>query len=269
MCFRKESGVEVMRKTVTETVKRGVDLLDLTTQLREAITSGRFLPNERLIEEDLARLLKTNRTNIRKALARLEHEGLVVHERNRGARVRLVSESEAIEIVEVRAALEALVARRAALNASASDLAQLLDILQELRRRRSSGDPIGYAATNVELHQTILRIAAHETASRFLSMLKSQSVSFQYRSILQPGRLEHSIREHEKLVKAIVRHDPDAAEAAMRNHLDNAVAALKQSITVRLTALAGSPASPKTSQERSTEVKRRVPRAKSTGRKRR
>ena len=57
---------------------------DVTTRLREAITSGRFQPSERLIEMELAASLATNRTNVRTALAQLEQEGLVVREANRG-----------------------------------------------------------------------------------------------------------------------------------------------------------------------------------------
>ena len=87
---------------------------DAAARLREWITGGRFMPNERLIETDLAEALGVNRANVRMALAMLEQEGLVVRERNRGARVRLVSDAEAIEIAEARQSLEALVARQAA-----------------------------------------------------------------------------------------------------------------------------------------------------------
>ncbi|MBV8964489.1 MAG: GntR family transcriptional regulator [Hyphomicrobiales bacterium] len=90
------------------------DSKDVTTRLREAITSGRFQPNERLIEMELAALLAANRTNVRTALAQLEQEGLVVREANRGARVRLVSHEDAIEITQARGALEALIAGLAA-----------------------------------------------------------------------------------------------------------------------------------------------------------
>jgi DNA-binding GntR family transcriptional regulator len=87
---------------------------DLTAKIRSAITSGRFMPNERLIEADLARAFDTNRANVRIALAMLDQEGLVIRERNRGARVRLVTDQEAIEIAEARQAIEAMVARQAA-----------------------------------------------------------------------------------------------------------------------------------------------------------
>ena len=89
-------------------------------RLREAIMREELLPNERLIEMDLAQSLGAGRAAIRTALARLEQEGLVQRERYRGARVRLISEAEAIEILEVRASLESLVARYAAMNASSS-----------------------------------------------------------------------------------------------------------------------------------------------------
>ena len=56
---------------------------------------------------------------MRTALARLEQEGLVEHERHRGARVRLVDEREAVEILEARAVLEGLAARQAATRAGA------------------------------------------------------------------------------------------------------------------------------------------------------
>src|SRR6185437_16241581 len=95
-------------------------------QLREAILKEKFLPNERLIEMDLAQEFGAGRAAIRTALARLEQDGLVERERYRGARVRLISESEAIEILEVRAALESLAARYAALKITPEQSDRLL-----------------------------------------------------------------------------------------------------------------------------------------------
>ena len=204
--------------------------LDSTNQLRDAITSGRFQPNERLIEKDLVELLGTSRGSVRVVLARLEQEGLVIREPNRGARVRLVSESDAIEIVEARCALESVAARHAALNANAADITALRGIMTQLRRLRKEDDLLAYADKNRELHGMIVRMSQHRTAATLLAMLKSQSVSFQSRSILQPGRADRSIVEHEDLVDAIAAKDPAAAEAAMRAHLGAAVAALRGSI---------------------------------------
>jgi len=204
--------------------------LDATNRLRDAITSGEFQPNEHLVEKDLGELLGTSRGSVRVVLARLEQEGLVIREPHRGARVRLVSETDAVEIVEARSALESVVARHAAINATSGDIAALREIMAELRKLRKAGDLLAYADKNRELHAVVVHMSAHRTAATLLEMLRSQSVSFQYRSILQPGRADRSIREHEALVEAIAAHDPAAAEAAMRAHLDQAVVALKASI---------------------------------------
>ena len=196
--------------------------------LREAIIKERFLPNEHLIEMELAQALGAGRAAIRSALARLELEGLVVRERNRGARVRLVSEAEAIEILEVRAALESYAARYAAAKISAEESDALFGLLMEQRRCIDEGDLLSSSDVNARLHQMILSIADHATTTRLLNMLKPQSVRFQYRTILVPGRSERSYQEHRAIVEAITNHDPDGAERAMREHLSQVAEALQQ-----------------------------------------
>ena len=196
-------------------------------KLRAAIVSGRLQPNERLVEAELTRSLGVGRSAVRTALARLEHEGLVAHERHRGARVRLVDEREAVEILETRAVLEGLAARHAAVHASESDLDALRLILAEMRRLLDAGDLIGASEQNARLHQRLLGIARHNTASRLISSLKFQLVRFQYRTILLPGRSERSFAEHQAIVEAIAAGDPDAAEAAMRTHLSHVAEALR------------------------------------------
>jgi DNA-binding GntR family transcriptional regulator len=203
---------------------------DLTARLREAITSGRFMPNERLIETDLARVFETNRSNVRIALAMLDQEGLVVRERNRGARVRLVSDGEAIEIAEARQAIEAMVARQAAERANDKDCAGLRAITARMRAAFEAQDFILFSQLNADLHRDIQNVAANATASRLLQTLKSQVVRLQYRAILLPGRPAKSLAEHIEIVEAICANDPASAELAMRRHLSEVKDALRQAI---------------------------------------
>jgi DNA-binding GntR family transcriptional regulator len=203
--------------------------LSAEDRLREAIVAGRLQPNQRLVESDLARSMGVSRTLVRVALARLEHEGLVEHERHRGARVRLVDEPEAVEILEARAVLEGLTVRRAAERASAEDIAELRAILAEMRRLREIDDLIGVSDQNARLHRRLLEIGGHETANRLIATLKSQMVRFQYRTILLPGRSERSLNEHEAIIEAIAAGDADAAEAAMRLHISRVAEALHAS----------------------------------------
>jgi DNA-binding GntR family transcriptional regulator len=203
--------------------------------LRDEIVDGRFHPNERLVEADLARLLGAGRTTVRAALVRLEQEGLVEREPNRGARVRRVSDGEALEIEEVRVSLEQLMARHAAINLTPEGLADLRAMLEEMTAHVESGDPVGYSELNARFHSRIWALADLGVAERMLVNLKSQSIRFQYRTILQPGRPERSLREHARIVEALAARDPDASEVAMRDHLSQVVATLKSAIARRTT----------------------------------
>jgi DNA-binding GntR family transcriptional regulator len=201
--------------------------LRVVAELRAGIVNGRFQPNERLVEADLTQALGVGRSAVRTALARLEQEGLVAHERNRGARVRLVDEREAVEILEARAVLEGLAARQAARRASALDVEALERILRRMRALLNRGDLLGASDQNAMLHRRLLEIGGHRTATRLISTLKSQLVRFQFRTILLPGRSERSFAEHREIVRAVASGDPDAAEAAMRAHLSHVADALR------------------------------------------
>ena len=189
------------------------------SRLREGIASGQFHPNERLVEASIATRLGVGRTAVRAALVRLDQEGLVTLEPNRGARVRLISDREALEIEDVRATLEAMLAHRAATRATPADLRELRQVVVEMRRRVEKEDAIGYSDLNARFHQLIWAAADHATASRLVGSLKSQSIRLQYRTILRPGRTERSLREHEAIFSALKAHDADAAEQAMLAHL--------------------------------------------------
>ncbi len=196
--------------------------------LREAIVSGELLPSERLVEEDLCRRLGVGRAAVRMALVRLEHDGLVERERHRGARVRRVSDREAVEILEVRAALEGLAARHAAARATPDDVRDLRRIVREMGTLRERGDLMAVSDANASLHRRILEISDHETARRLSGMLISQIVRYQYRTVLLPGRPERSHREHTAIVEAIAAGEGDAAEKAMRRHLSHVAVALRE-----------------------------------------
>jgi DNA-binding GntR family transcriptional regulator len=195
--------------------------------LRQAIVSGEVLPGERLPEEELSARLGIGRAAVRMALVLLEHDGLVQREPHRGARVRRVSESEAIEILEARAALEGIAARHAAINAEDAEVDELRSIIAEMRQLRELGDLFGVSNENARLHGRILEISRHQTARRLSQNLSSQIVRFQYRTVLLPGRADGSYAEHSEIVDAIAAHTPDAAEAAMRCHLMRVAEALR------------------------------------------
>jgi DNA-binding GntR family transcriptional regulator len=195
--------------------------------LRAAIVDGKLQPNERLVEADLVRMLRTSRSAVRTALVRLAQEGLVEHKRNRGAKVRLIEEHEAAEILESRMVLEGLAARYAARNATKQHVAELRALLKEMRALLNAGDLLGLSDLNAKLHARLLEIAENHTVSRLVATLSSQLVRFQYQTILSPGRAEQSHAEHRAIVDAVAKGDSDAAEDAVRDHLAHVVETLR------------------------------------------
>ncbi|MEU3454962.1 GntR family transcriptional regulator [Micromonospora sp. NPDC006766] len=202
-------------------------------RLRDDIVKGRLMPNERLVEVDLAAALGVGRTAVRTVLARLEQEGLVVHEPNRGARVRMVTEAEALEITQARAALEALAARHAALHATPAEVAFMRETLAQMSVSLKAGDLLAYSDGNARLHAKIIEASRHQTAARLIAGLKAQMVRFQYRTVLVPGRSARSFAEHTRIVDAIATADADAAEAAMRYHLSHVADTLREMTSAR------------------------------------
>src|SRR5207302_10634725 len=106
----------------------------------------------------------------------VDQEGLAGIERNRGARVRLISDREALEIEEVRAALEGMLARRAAVRVTAEDLRALRQVISEMRERVGAGDSIGYSELNATFHQRIWTAADHPTARHLPGRRKSEGI---------------------------------------------------------------------------------------------
>src|SRR5262245_21346303 len=155
-------------------VRRGSE--EAYERLRAAIVGGRLQPNERLVEADLIPMLHASRSAVRTALVRLVQEGLVEHEPHRGAKVRLVDDHEAAEILESRMVLEGLAARYAAQKATADQVAELREILQGMQSSLDEGNLVGASELNAQFHALLLEIAGHRTVSRLVSMLNPQLV---------------------------------------------------------------------------------------------
>jgi DNA-binding GntR family transcriptional regulator len=200
---------------------------DVTDALREAILRGDYVAGQRLVETDLCERFGATRFTIRTALQSLAAQGLVEVLRNRGARVRTVTIEEAIEITEVRRALEGLCAARAAQRATRADKAQLRQIVAAMKAAWKAGELLRYSELNGELHAAIRSIADHQTSARIIEQLRGQIVRHQFRLALVPGRPAVSLPQHEAIVAAIVAGDPEAAEQAMRQHIDSVIDALR------------------------------------------
>jgi DNA-binding GntR family transcriptional regulator len=207
---------------VTPTTARA----DLTKILRDAIVSGEFAPNQRLIEADLSAAYGASRASVRTALLELGAEGLVDREPNRGSRVRAIPLAEAIEILEVRMSLEGLCAAKAAENITDAEIAEFAKLRADILTA-SESDLFEYSRLNQLLDRRIREIADHPTAVSILERLRAQGVRHQFRLAFYPGRAAVSAPEHAAIIDAITSRDPARAEAETRAHLGSVIQALR------------------------------------------
>lgn len=198
----------------------------LAERLRQDIVDGSLVPHQRLIEADVAEEHGASRGDVRLALNELISEGLVERIPNRGARVRKVSLQEAIEITEVRGAVESLCARKAAVNRTDAQAADLRDIGEQMQSAVDRDDRDAYSSLNRQLHGLIIDIADQQTAAQTIARLRGQAVRYHFQLANQPDRPKTSLPQHLAVIEAICRGDADGAAAAMHAHLASVAKAL-------------------------------------------
>jgi len=195
-------------------------------RLKRDIMEGVYTPHQRLIETDIAPILGVSRATLRAALLRLQHEGFVEIQPNRGAQVRAFSVEEATRILQVREVLDGLAAGLAAEKATAGQLAELHDIVVEMEKMLAADDLLGHLPLVGRFHQRIIEMAGNEFIDQFLSMLRAPLIRHQFRVILVPGRKDASLVEHREILSYLTGRDATGAERAMRRH----IAALRNSL---------------------------------------
>lgn len=193
--------------------------------LRRAITAGELAPNQRLVEADLMEMLDASRGAVRLALVQLDSEGLVERIQHRGARVRAFDLEQALEIVELRAALESVCAAHAAERADDAGIETLVEVGEQMRAAVAEGDPEAYSAGNKRLHELVIELSDMRIAPEIVARLRAQNVRYRIRLAMHRERPQISLPEHLAIIDAIRDRDPEAAAAAMRTHLQSVRAA--------------------------------------------
>ena len=188
----------------------------LRQELIELIMCGKITVGERLDQRQLAKQLKTTTAPLREVLSALESEGILVREPGVGVYCRVYTVPEIEEMVEIRGALEALAARRAAARITEKEIAELRAMALELNQPIAEGAEEKFIEKHVGFHRHVVGIAR----------------SFRLRALLDHYHLIESVlanvaaslwtpdpHDHLGIVEAIGSRDPSRAERAMYEHI--------------------------------------------------
>jgi DNA-binding GntR family transcriptional regulator len=188
--------------------------------LRDAIADGRIAVGERVREEEIARNLGVSRTPVREALQRLHQRGLLVFGAGRGLVVAQLSHNQVLQLYAMREILEGSAARFAAQHATAADVAILYRLQRELADAKP--DAMLLVTLNRRFHQAIYEAAHNQYLMQTLDMLHESFALLHNTTFRVPSRRGESDEEHRRIVAAIEKRDPDAAEDAAREHIRQA-----------------------------------------------
>jgi DNA-binding GntR family transcriptional regulator len=190
--------------------------------LRQAIMSGRFAPGARLIERELCESLGVSRTSVREALRKLEAEKLVRSVPHKGPIVAVISKQEASELYALRGLLEGFAAHEFAKIASDAAIAQFGEAAKELRVQATAQDQAGVLKAKTALYEVLLDNCGNALVKEILNSLYSRVNLLRATSLMHPDRLPSSLREIDKLYKALKARDADEAQELARLHVANA-----------------------------------------------
>jgi DNA-binding GntR family transcriptional regulator len=205
--------------------RKPLSVIEIYDRILGAIHERRLRPGTQLVEEKLAAIFGVSRTQIRHAITRLAHDGIVKLYPNRGAFVSSPTVAEAREVFEARRLIEPWLIRKLAASATAAEIARLRAHVVLETEARAAGDWRRIIPLSGEFHQLIAEMAGNSVIARTMRELESLTclVIILYDSPNVPACPSH---EHTDLIDAIERHDADEAARRMVEHLNHVEAAL-------------------------------------------
>jgi DNA-binding GntR family transcriptional regulator len=187
--------------------------------LRGALVSGQMTPGRVYSAPALATRFGVSPTPVREAMLALAKEGLVDVVRNKGFRVRPLSDRELDEITEMRLLLEVPTAVRAAAAATPDDVARLRPMADRLVQLAAAKDLIGYVEHDRDFHLELLALAGNEQLVALVGELRARSRLYGLPGLAERGELAVSAAEHGQMLDLVAAGDTDGLAALMRRHI--------------------------------------------------
>lgn len=182
--------------------------------LREAILKGKFEPGERIVQEEIANSLGVSRMPVREALRKLEAEGLIQIEPNRGAVVKSLSLEDIEEIYLLRSVLEKMAVEESLKKIQKQDIVEMESLVTIM----DQVDEVDYfISTNIEFHRLLMK---HCKKKRLLSFIEILWNGFpQQTPHLLEDQMKKSNKEHREILEAVKGNEVQTAAELVSNHV--------------------------------------------------
>lgn len=192
---------------------------EISEKLRDEIISGKLMPRERLLEEDLAKRFHVSRTPVREAIKRLESAGLVKIEHNKGAFVSDRDVSEIRNIYELRMVLEGYATEAAIPFINIDTVGNLEKTIRKMENCIETNDAMRFGIENETFHRLILDRCPNTIAVKCIYDLWELIGPVRRLSWRTISSMTRSIEEHKQILNDIRNGDRKAAGRHASNHI--------------------------------------------------
>jgi GntR family transcriptional regulator, carbon starvation induced regulator len=222
-------------------------------QLRSDIIACRLMPNERLRVEALRERYGMGFSPIREALMRLEAEGLVELEQNKGFRVSEVSRENLFDLMRTRIEIESIALRWSLEKGGVEWEADLLGAFHRLSRQTkidpANPDAISeaWSKEHADFHAALVAASGSPTLLSIRARLFEQAERYVALSIMSSGPLRDDVTEHKNLMRAALNREVDKAVELNRIHITRTLDKVASSLAAAATPDDLRPLSRKTS----------------------
>lgn len=190
-------------------------------QLRQALTTLVYKPGDYLSTASLMEELALGRTPINHALHRLATEGLVQIIPRKGVIVAPLSINDAMELVDVRMANEALCLRLAAERITKAEVGELKRIAREFDRAAARRQITDVMNLDRQFHEQIAAASRNQTLAEILKVLHARSQRFWAISLAMEDHLTEVQAEHQAIIKALSEGNAEASVSAVQEHVQS------------------------------------------------
>lgn len=190
-------------------------------KLRQAIADADIYGSQeeiRLDERKLTMALGVSRTPIRQAITLLEQEGFLKTVPRRGVYILRKTRREIVEMIHLWAALESMAARLATQRASDAEIASLRTMFDSFHDVSPADDIANYSDSNIAFHEAVVRLSKSTMIFETLSNIFAHVRAIRKITITQSDRASRSMSDHDQIIVALEKRDPDLAEILVRQH---------------------------------------------------
>lgn len=200
---------------------------ELLVRLRDYIIEGALPDETKIPEKELCERFGVSRTPLREALKVLAFEGLVVLNHNRGAVVKTLSLEDLDEAFPIYSRLEALAGELACKRLTQPEIDELRRLHDQMVASFRRGDVTSALAVNEQIHMGIQTGSRNGNLLQLLSYVSGR-VRRARRTLSYPrDALNAAMTDHERMMAALERRDPQRFSGAIREHIENTFKVLK------------------------------------------